>query len=354
MNIKELIQLTIEREASDLHIVSNYYPVLRVNGALFSLTFLDVITKEESEKLFLPLLSEEQKTALFANKEIDFGYEVDGTRVRANLYFAKGALAASFRIIPSRIKTIEELDLPPSFHQIGDLNSGLVLITGPTGEGKTTTIASIINEINIKSAKHILTIEDPIEFVYGEGKSIISQREINQDSHSWAMSLRSALREDPDVILVGEIRDYESASHVLTLAETGHLVFSTLHTISAAEAINRLIDIFPSDQQNQVVTQLSSVLRTVVSQRLMPRADKKGRIVGVEVLFNNPAVANIIRERKLHLIDNVIQTSEKQGFIYFERYLKSLFDDGKITKETALEYAIRPKEIEKFLSIISY
>lgn len=350
MNIKELLELTIERQASDLHIVAGYYPMLRIHGVLFSLTFLPIISKKDTELMFLELISEERKKNLIENKELDFMYELDQYRSRVNFYYSRGALAASFRIIPNKIKTIEELELPLSLYDIHNYNSGLVLVTGPTGEGKSTTIASIINDINLRSAKHILTIEDPIEFIYETGKSIVSQRELGQDTLSWGMSLRAVLREDADVIMVGEIRDYESAAHALSLAETGHLVFSTLHTISAPETINRLIDMFPSSQQNQITAQLSSVLRTVVSQRLLPRIDKKERIVALEILHNNPAVANIIREKKPHLLDNILQTSERQGFILFEKYLKDLYEKGKISKETAIAFAIRPKEIEKFFA----
>lgn len=349
MNIEQLLQLTIDRQASDLHLVTGYHPTVRIDGVLYSVNTTPILTAEETQRSIFSLLNDEQKEGLLNDKELDFGYQYQSNRFRVNIYYAKSALNASFRLIPAKIKTIEELELPASLHMITNINSGLVLVTGPTGEGKSTTIASIIDEINLKYSKHIITVEDPIEFIYSQGKSIISQRELHQDTHSWNISLRSVLREDPDVVFVGEMRDYESTQHVLTIAETGHLVFSTLHTISAAEAINRIIDVFPSHQQNQIKAQLSSVLRTVISQRLIPRADKQGRIVGVEILHNNSAVSNIIREGKPHLLDNVIQTSEGEGFVYFEKYLKRLYEEGKITKETAYGYAIRPKEMEKFL-----
>lgn len=349
MEITQLLQLTIDKRASDLHLVCNYPPSLRIEGTLYFVNTYPVLTAQEAERTILSLLNDEQKENLLANKDLDFGYEYMGNRFRANIYFAKSSINASFRLIPARIKTLEELELPSSLHDITNLNSGLVLVTGPTGEGKSTTIATLIEEINLKYPKHIITVEDPVEFVYSKALSIVSQRELHQDAHSWNIALRSVLREDPDVVLVGEIRDYESAQHVLTIAETGHLVFSTLHTISTSEAINRLIDIFPSHQQNQIKAQLSSVLRTIVSQRLIPRADRAGRIAGVEILHNNSAVANIIREGKPHLLDNVIQTSEAEGFIYFEKYLKKLYQEAKITKENAIAYSIRPREIEKFL-----
>jgi twitching motility protein PilT len=350
IDVKQLLNFALQQGASDLHVVYGNYPTLRVNGKLYNIRTYPVLTTKDTEDLILPLLNDEQKGNLMTNREIDFGYEEDSNRFRVNVYFARNNLNASFRLIPSKIKTLEELELPTSLRNIVDLNSGLVLVTGPTGEGKSTTIASLINEINLKYPKHILTIEDPIEFIYDTGSSIISQRELHQDTYSWNNALRSALREDPDVVFVGEMRDYESAAHVLTIAETGHLVFSTLHTISAPETINRIIDMFPSSQQNQIRAQLSSVLRTVITQRLMPRSDKAGRIVGVEILHNNLAVANIIREGKPHLLDNVLQTSESEGFIYFEKYLKSLHDQGKVTEAIAKTFAIRPKEIDKFLS----
>lgn len=350
MDIKQLLKLAIDREASDIHIIANYPPAIRVDENLFHLGTFPVLTPEMTQNQILSLLNDDLKENLLANKEVDFGYDFDGTRFRINVYFAKNAVNASFRLIPSRIKTLEELELPASLHNLANITSGLVLVTGPTGEGKSTTIASLIEEINLKYSKHVVTIEDPIEYVYSNAKSLISQRELHQDTHSWNIALRSVLREDPDVVFVGEMRDYESTQHVLTIAETGHLVFSTLHTISAAESINRIIDIFPPHQQNQIRSQLSSVLRTVISQRLVPRVDRPGRVVSVEILHNNPAVANIIREGKPHLLDNVIQTSEEEGFIYFEKYLKKLYEIGKITREAAYKYAIRTREIEKFLT----
>lgn len=349
MDITKLLELTIERSASDLHLIAGTFPSVRVDGVLYQLNTLSLLTKEVSEQMLLSILTEEQKENLIANKELDFGYEYKGSRFRVNIYHTRNGWSGAFRLIPSKIKTVDELQLPQSFHELTDKNSGLVLVTGPTGEGKSTTLAAIINEINLKHAKHIITIEDPIEFVYSNGKSIISQRELHQDTHSWSIALRSAMREDPDVILVGEIRDYESAQLVLTIAETGHLVFSTLHTTSAPETVNRLIDMFPSHQQNQIKTQLAGALRTIISQRLMPRSDAKGRIAALEVLHNTSAVASIIRDGKPFLLENLLQTSDQEGFIYFERYLSNLVREGKITKETAFSFAIRPKELEKYL-----
>jgi len=349
MEISQLLKLTIERNASDLHIIPGYFPAIRVNGELIQLRLLSVITDNLSRQMLLPILTSEQKENLAVNRELDFGYNFESYRFRTNIYFTKGTMAASFRLIPHKIKTIEELNLPSLFHQFTDLKQGFVLVTGPTGEGKSTTLAAIINEINLKYAKHILTVEDPIEYIYSPAKSIISQREIGQDTHNWAISLKAALREDPDVVLIGEMRDYETIAAALTIAETGHLVFSTVHTNSAPQTVDRIIDVFPPHQQNQVRMQLSSVLKAAVSQRLVPNMDNSGRIAACEILLNNPAIASIIRDGKTHLIDNVIQTSANERMILLENSLFNLYTKGLISKETALSYAIRSNEIKKLI-----
>lgn len=350
MDIHALLQTTIDRRASDLHLVCGSYPTIRVDGSLYQLNTLPVLTPQVSDTQLASILSAELKENLAANKEVDFGYDFAGNRFRVNIYHAKNALAASFRLIPSQIKTVEQLGLPKSLESLCDYNQGLVLVTGPTGEGKSTTLSSIINRINMNQARHILTVEDPIEFLYPPGKSLISQRELHQDTHSWTVALKSALREDPDVVLVGEIRDYETAALVLTIAETGHLVFSTLHTNSTTETVSRLINMFPSDEQNQIRAQLSSSLKAVVAQRLMPRADAPGRVAAIELLYNLPSVSAIIREGKYYMIDNVLQTSDAEGLIYFERYLAHLYKSGLISRETAAQYALRPKDLEKYLA----
>ena len=258
-----------------------------------------------------------------------------------NLYQVKGGAAASFRLIPERIKTIQELNLPEFFNTFTGYKQGLVLLTGPTGEGKSTSLAAIINDFNLKESEHIITIEDPIEFIYPKARSIVSQREVGQDSLSWANALKSALREDPDIVLVGEMRDYETIQSVLTIAETGHLVFSTLHTSSASEAITRIIDVFPSHQQNQVRSSLSNSLIAVIAQRLLPTTDGASRVPAIEILLNGSSVAPLIREGKVFQIDNVIETSEQSGMVLFEKYLEKLYSSGTITKETAHSYAIR-------------
>lgn len=348
MDINQLFQLTIERKASDIHLVPGYYPSFRIDGVLYQMSSLPLLTPEVSATLINSILTNEQKENLAVNKEIDLGYEKDTDRFRINVYHSRNTIGASMRLIPAEIQTVEQLLLPANFKNLSNYNSGLVLVTGPTGEGKSTTLASIINQVNLNRQAHIITIEDPIEYVYPKGKAVVSQRELHQDTHSWNIALRSVLREDPDVVLVGEMRDYESTQLVLTIAETGHLVFSTLHTTSAPETINRIIDMFPSHQQNQVKAQLAGALKAIVSQRLLPRSDVRGRIPAVELLYNNSAVSSIIRDGKPYLLDNVLQTSDSEGFIFFERYLAQLLKEGKISKQTAEAYALRPKDLEKY------
>ncbi|VVA43597.1 Twitching motility protein [Candidatus Roizmanbacteria bacterium] len=349
MELSNLLQLTIDKKASDLHLLPSYFPTIRVNGELFQLTTLELLTPERSEKMLMSILSEEQKEILVVNREIDLAYKIKNARFRVNLYYAQNLLCGSFRSIQSRISTLEELFLPALLHQCTDYRQGLVLLTGPTGEGKSTTLASLVNEINQKYAKHIITIEDPIEYIYPKHKSIISQRELHQDTHSWTVALKSALREDPDVVLVGEMRDFETISLALTAAETGHLVFSTLHTNSAPESIDRIIDAFPPHQQNQIKNQLAVVLKMVVTQRLIPKQNSLDRIPAVEILLNNSAISNSIREGKTFLIANILETTENEGSILFEKNLLNLYRAGIITKEVAYSYAIRPKEIMRLI-----
>lgn len=349
-DIQQLLQITIERKASDLHIVPDYFPSVRINNELFAIKLTGTIDKEIAEQLLLPILTEEQKENLMANKEIDFGYESQNNRFRVNAYYTKGRLAAAFRLVPSQIKKIEELGLPPIFHQFSKYHQGLVIVAGPTGEGKSTTLASIINEINFNDSKHILTIEDPIEFTYPQARSIISQRELGQDTHSLSIALKSALREDPDVILVGEMRDYDTIQAAITIAETGHLVFSTLHTSTASETVNRIIDVFPGEQQNQIRAQLASSLKAVVSQRLVPNINNDGRLAALEILINTPAAASVIREGKIFMLDNIMQTGDEFQMILFEKSLAKLASEGKISRENAIAYALRQNEIKKYLT----
>jgi len=351
MDLSKLLQLVVDKKASDLHLVPGYYPTIRVNGELFQLTTLELVTKENSDSILKSFLNEEKKEILLANREIDLAYSQNSARYRVNLYYAQDMLCGSFRYIQPKINTLEQLGLPAFLHQATDYRQGLVLLTGPTGEGKSTTLASLVNEINRKYAKHIITIEDPIEYVYPRFKSIISQRELHQDTHSWSVALKSALREDPDVILVGEMRDYETISLALTAAETGHLVFSTLHTNSSPESIDRIIDIFPPHQQSQVRSQLAVVLKMVITQRLLPKLNTIERVPATEILVNNSAISTSIREGKTYLIGNILETTEGEGSLLFEKSLLNLYRAGLISKETAFSFAIRPKELEKFIRV---
>lgn len=350
MDIHELLSLTIKNNASDLHLLVGIPPALRIDGLLRYLSNYDPLNATQIQEMIFSLLSEDQKTQFLKNKELDFSFGFGGGtfgnlgRFRTNIYFQRGYISAAFRFLQPSIRTVEELKLPKVISNFSDLKQGFILVTGPTGHGKSTTIAAIINEINIKRAAHILTIEDPIEYIYPSGKSIVSQREINIDTLSWDKALRSALREDPDVVLVGEMRDPETIAAAITIAETGHLVFSTLHTNSAAQSIDRIIDSFPSDQQSQIKVQLAATLKGIVSQRLLPMING-GRIPAVEVLIGNSAIANNIREGKTHLIDSVIQTSQDQGMMTLEGSLASLVLSGSISLETARSYALKQEEL---------
>lgn len=350
MTINELLQTTIDKHASDLHIVPDHFPSVRINNELLLLRAVGSLTGEETHELLIPILSASQKEFLNENKELDFGYDFGGHRFRVNIYTNKKYLAAAFRLIPTKIKSIDELGLPSIFHTFTTMRQGLILFTGPTGEGKSTSMAAIINEINDRYSKHIITIEDPIEFTYPQSKSIISQRELHQDTLSWSAALKSALREDPDIVLVGEMRDYETIQLVLTLAETGHLVFSTLHTGSTHEAIDRIVDVFPSNQQNQIRNSLSGTLVSVIAQRLIPDSSGLSRIPAFEILTNNASVSSIIRDGKNYMLDNVLETNEEAGMILFEKYLAKLYRAGQITKEDAINHAIRRSLISKFIT----
>lgn len=300
MTIQQLLETVIKKDASDLHLVVGQPPMYRVDGDLTAIPGEEILSLEAAQTLIFDLLTSEQKELILVNKELDFSFGLgDVARFRVNAYYQKGYLSASLRLIPSNIKTIEDLQLPKSLHNFAKMRQGFVLVTGPTGHGKSTTLASIINEINLENPMHILTIEDPIEYVYPRGRALVSQRELHLDTHSWDIALRSALREDPNVVLVGEMRDYETIAAALTIAETGHLVFATLHTNSASQTIDRIVDVFPENQQEQVRIQLSNTLAGIVSQRLMP-ALGGGRVPAVEILIGTPAIRNLIREgRKL-------------------------------------------------------
>jgi twitching motility protein PilT len=348
MNIQDFLEVVVKKEASDLHLVTGHAPVIRIDGSLIPLTSAP-LSPEEAESLVFELLSTEQKEMFTVNKEIDFSFALgEIARFRVNAYFQKGYISAALRLIPNRIKTIEELNLPRILHNFAKMRQGFVLVTGPTGHGKSTAIASIINEINQSSPLHILTVEDPIEYVYPQGKALVSQREMHLDTHSWDVALRSALREDPDVVLVGEMRDFETIASAITVAETGHLVFATLHTNSAAQSIDRIIDVFPENQQAQVRMQLASTIAGIVSIRLLPVIGG-GRIPAAEILLTSNAVQTAVRDGKTHQIDNIIQTSGESGMILFDASLAYLVRAGKISIETAKAYSLRPKELERLI-----
>jgi len=347
MEIKKLLEITVNKGASDLHLITHAPPILRIHGALTPIAGLEALSKEQTEKLVFDLVNEEQKEILLVNKELDFSFAFgEQARFRVNAYYEKGALAAALRSITMKIPTIEELNLPEICHAFTKLKQGFILVVGPTGHGKSTSLASIIEEINQNRAEHIVTIEDPIEYVFRHNKSIISQRELKGDTHSWPIALRSCLREDPNVVMIGEMRDLETMAMSLTIAETGHLVFSTLHTNSAAQSIDRIIDVFPEHQQEQIRMQLSATIEAIVSQRLLPCLDG-GRIPATEILVATPAVRTVIREGKTHMIDNIIQTSVEMGMRMLEMDLARLVKEGKISLDVAKMYAFRPEELMK-------
>lgn len=349
LDMNQLLALVVSRKASDIHLIAGVPPMIRVDGELSPVPSEAPLTPERIDKLLKNVMSAEQTEQLMVNKEIDFSLSFsEEARFRVNAYTQKQTPAAAFRSIPLEIPAIDSLGLPPILHNFTSMRQGLILVTGPTGHGKSTTLASMLDEINTNSAEHIVTIEDPIEFVIKPRRSIISQREMNNDTHSWSVALRSVLREDPDVVLVGEMRDYETIAAALTVAETGHLVFATLHTNSASQTVDRVVDVFPSEQQDQVRLQLSNVLEAVVSQRLIP-AISGGRLVAHEIMLATTAIKTAIREGKTHQIDSVIQTSSEAGMNTLEASLATLVRDGKITMETAKSYAVRPEQLSRMV-----
>lgn len=349
MTLKQLLQLTVEKNASDLHIVAGIPPTLRIEGVLRPVPEEPVLGPNDTKKLIEEMLTTEQLERLTVNKEIDISIAFsDKARFRANIYTQKASIAGAFRLIPIDIPDIDSLGLPKILHSFTSLRQGFVLVTGPTGHGKSTTLAAMLNEINKQRAEHIVTIEDPIEFTFKAEKSIISQREMGYDTHSWQIALRSVLREDPNIVLIGEMRDHETISSALTIAETGHLVFATLHTNSAAQTIDRIVDVFPDEQQEQIRLQLSSVLEAVFSMRLIPSI-QGNRVVTYEVMLGTPAVKTTIREAKTHQIDNIIQTSQEIGMSTLEMSLAKLVKSGTVSVETALSYSLRPDELRRLI-----
>lgn len=340
--MKQLLDTAIEKGASDLHVTVGVAPTLRIDGKLLPLTDAGVVTPEVSERLLMSIMTSEQVERLHQRRELDFSFGYQKTRFRTNAFYQKGNLSAALRLIPVLVKSMEQLGVPPILERFTEPSQGFVIITGPTGHGKSTTLAALIENINQKRPEHIITIEDPIEYVFEHQKSIIVQREVGADTNSFSRALRSALREDPNVILVGEMRDLETIEAALTLAETGHLVFTTLHTNSAAQTADRIIDVFPPHQQQQVRMQLANVLLGVVSQRLLPRV-QGGRVLATEIMVANSAVRNTIREGKTHQLPNIIQTSASEGMIALDKVLAELVSRGEITIDVALQWALDPK-----------
>jgi len=343
MEIKELLVITKEEDASDLHLNVGVPPVLRINGKLEKLN-LPELTPQNTHEMIYSILDERQKADFEKYGELDLSYELANVaRFRVNVFKHRLGEGAAFRLIPEKIKTLSDLGLPSILSDFTEKDKGLVLVTGPTGSGKSTTIAALIDIINKKKYVNIITIEDPIEFIHSHKNCLVSQREIGSHTKSFASALRNALREDPDVILVGEMRDLETISMALTAAETGHLVFSTLHTISAAETVERIIDVFPPHQQNQVRMQLAGSLQGIIAQTLLPTLDDTGRVAALEIMIANPAIRNLIREGKTHQIPSTIQISKKDGMQSLDQSLKDLVMENKISREDALKKAIDKK-----------
>lgn len=349
LTITQLLELIYVKRASDLHLIAGVPPMLRINGILAPVGGESPLTPNEVEEFLKEVMPPELFEQLKVNKEVDFSHAYsDKARFRVNAYTQKKTLAAAFRNIPLTIPKIDELGLPPILHTFTGLKQGLILITGPTGHGKSTTIAAMLDEINSNYSEHIVTIEDPVEFLISPKKSIVSQREMNNDTHSWNIALRSVLREDPNVVLVGEMRDHETISSAITVAETGHLVFATLHTNSAAQTVDRIVDVFPGEQQDQIRMQLSSSLEAVLSQRLLPSLDG-GRVVAYELMMATTAIKTAIREGKTHQIESIIQTSSEAGMNTLEMSLAELVSTGKISMETAQSYALRPEQLARMV-----
>lgn len=349
MEIQKILEMCVQYQASDVHLLVGIPPMLRLHGKLLTIPETTAITPTQAEALVTGLLNEQQRELVKVDRELDFSYALaSGARFRINVYYEKGNLAAAIRYIPSKIRTLEELHLPPVLGELTKLKQGLVLVTGPTGHGKSTTLAAMIQRINAERSEHVVTIEDPIEYVHLPLKSIISQRELHADTHSWGVALKSVLREDPNVVLVGEMRDYETIEAALTVAETGHLVLATLHTNSAAQTIDRIIDVFPDKEQQQIRGQLSLSLEAIIAQRLVPSLDG-ARIAVAEVLLASPAVRSMIRDGKTHMLTNVMQTSSDIGMCTLETALADAYKTGKIGLQMARDYALNLDELNRLV-----
>jgi twitching motility protein PilT len=345
-SIDELLEHMVARDASDLHVTTGTPPVIRVRGEVERLEGYEALTAEDTQQLLYRILSSEQQKQLELKRQLDFSHSIPGlARFRVNVYFQRESIGAAFRLIPAELKTLEELGIPSSLHELAERPRGLVLVTGPTGSGKSTTLAALIDEINRNRSEHILTIEDPIEFLHRHKRCIVNQREIGPDATSFAEALRAALRQDPDVILVGEMRDLETIATALTAAETGHLVFGTLHTQSAPSTIDRIIDVFPAEQQEQVRIQIASSLMGVVTQALLPTADGQGRVPALEILLPDDAVRNLIRQGKVEQIYSVMQTNTGRGMQTMEQSLADLIQRRIVDLEVGLSRSSRPAQL---------
>ena len=347
--LNELLQLTVQEQASDLHLSVDHPPVLRISGRLIPLTKKSKLSTTDTQGLALALMTEEQQQRFSQQKEIDFSYHFeDKARFRVNIFYQRGNVSCALRLIPFKIRTIEELGLPPILHEFTKQVQGFVIVTAPSSHGKSTTLAAMIDEINHTRTDHIITIEDPIEYVFNDDKSVVDQREVYQDTLSFARALRSTFRQDPDVIMVGEMRDPETIATAITAAETGHLVFATLHTNSASQTIHRIVDSFTAEQQDQIRAQLSGSLLGVISQRLVPRI-RGGLIPACEIMLSSPAVANLIRENKIHELPLVIETSRKKGMVSLNYALAQLVRKREVALKNALTYSSNPVELKKLL-----
>lgn len=345
-HIDDLLRLMLERGGSDLHITVGSPPGIRQRGELMPVENMKPLTPRDVQEMILSLLSEEQRRRFETELELDFAYSIPGvSRFRANVFQQRNSLGAVFRVIPIKIPTLDELALPKVCRFLAERPRGLVLVTGPTGSGKSTTLAAMINHINETRAVHIITLEDPIEFMHRNKKSYVNQREIGEDTHSFAAALKRVLRQDPDVILVGEMRDLETISAAITAAETGHLVLATLHTTGGPETIDRIIDVFPPHQQQQVRMQLSNTLEGVLSQVLLRSTDGRSRVMSMEIMLGIPAIANLIREGKTHQMETIIQGGAQLGMQTLDQHLKNLLQAGKVTFEEAVGKAKNPREL---------
>lgn len=347
--IEVLLEEVVKRKASDLHLQVGLPPILRIDGSLTSMTGLPNLNEEAVEQLVFAILDEDQKQILLRDKEFDFSFAFgDLGRFRVNAFHERGNLAAAMRLIPNEIRTLEELGMPQILNKFSDYPRGLVLVTGPTGSGKSTTLAALVNRINSEKAVHIITVEDPIEYTHQSKRSVVVQREVHYDTYSFSAALRSALREDPDVVLIGEMRDLETIAAAITIAETGHLVFATLHTNSASQSIDRMVDVFPPHQQPQVRSQLGNILMAICSQRLIPSLGG-GRVAAAEILIATPAVRNIIREGKNYQLEAVIQTGAEYGMQSMDKTLVNLVHGGIISYDEARNYAVDQEELDRLM-----